>query len=90
MVERRQDEFHYVIIDFLASPENGLSTVGPAGDESEARWVEPGELCEYELVEGLAHIIRISRELSFDKANGGLRKADQNRFDFVAQLCPGH
>ncbi|MGH8557038.1 MAG: NUDIX hydrolase [Methylococcales bacterium] len=90
VVERMRNEFHYVIIDFLASTKKSSPfTVRPSGDVSDARWVETNNLSEYELVEGLARIIHISRELRLDKASGGLQRTGQSRSDFVAQLCAG-
>ncbi|MGR9105998.1 MAG: NUDIX hydrolase [Gammaproteobacteria bacterium] len=89
VVERIQDGFHYVIVDFLAAVANGSSwIVRPDGDVSEARWVGLDELPDYDLVEGLADIIHRSRPIALGGATGGLRDTSRNHADFVAQPCP--
>lgn len=59
VVERRLEGFHYVIIDFLATPldETGMPPIA-GGDVSEAYWVGLDTLPTYALVEGLEAIIR--------------------------------
>ncbi|MGH8474225.1 MAG: NUDIX hydrolase [Methylococcales bacterium] len=86
VVERIESEFHYVIIDFLASPKSrGPLTLHAADDVSDVRWVETGDLAQYEIVEGLAAIIHVARELSLGKApDSGLRHRGNNCSDFVA------
>lgn len=91
VVERMQDGFHYVIIDFLAGTENyGSFALRPAHDVSEVRWVDPSDFSDYEIVEGLIEIIHRSRTLSLDRTNGGLRDLSGSRSDFVLQPCPAH
>jgi ADP-ribose pyrophosphatase YjhB (NUDIX family) len=59
VVERRVENFHYVIIDFLADLALGTdSQPVAASDAGEARWVAVRELAHYDLVEGLEEIIR--------------------------------
>jgi ADP-ribose pyrophosphatase YjhB (NUDIX family) len=59
VADRRVENFHYVIIDFLAwlateSPPNPE----PASDAAEARWIAPREIDTLPLVEGLESVIR--------------------------------
>ena len=59
VVERRVEGFHYVIIDYLCQLVNEDNCQPVArSDVSEARWVSLDHLGEYDLVEGLAEIIR--------------------------------
>jgi 8-oxo-dGTP diphosphatase len=89
VVERILDGFHYVIIDFLARTNNtGVYDVYPASDVSDARWVGGGDLRAYDLVEGLAAIIAVSRILNSGTQTGGLRTTNGTLSDFVAQI--GH
>ncbi|MGH8547976.1 MAG: NUDIX hydrolase [Methylococcales bacterium] len=89
VVERMQENFHYVIIDFLAGiKKGGPFTLSPAGDVSDARWVSLRDLHGYDLVEGLAEIIHISQTLVIDGPNGGLRETNRSQSDFVARPCP--
>jgi 8-oxo-dGTP diphosphatase len=91
VVERIQESFHYVIIDFLATPKPaGPFTLRPAGDVSDARWVYQSELRKYDLVQGLEEILLISHTLSTNGPRGGLRGTDWSQSDFVAQPCPAH
>lgn len=55
-VERLDDEFHFVIMDFEVTV---MSTEEPiaASDAAEARWVRLEELHELNLVEGLAYFL---------------------------------
>lgn len=58
VVERRIDQFHYVIVDFLAELEEVCPTIPVAQtDVSEARWVNMQQLDDFELVPGLKEII---------------------------------
>lgn len=85
VVERIDDRFHYVIIDFLAKPKHfdclGLT---PSGDVSDARWVEIQNLAEYELVEGLEAIIQVA--IASQEYAGGLKSTRPDATDFVADL----
>ena len=58
VVERRIEDFHYVVIDFLAqliSSDNEMPIART--DVSDVRWVSIERLKEYELVPGLEEII---------------------------------
>ncbi|MDO8939008.1 MAG: NUDIX domain-containing protein [Methylicorpusculum sp.] len=58
VVERRIDQFHYVIVDFLAELEEACSSIPVAQtDVSEARWVSMQQLDDFELVPGLQEIM---------------------------------
>ena len=59
VVERRIENFHYIIIDFMATltPE-GLKVPRACSDVDEARWIQVKKLEKYDLVEGLEKIIR--------------------------------
>lgn len=62
VVERRQEGFHYIIVDFLArldSPE--YSEIRPADDASAAAWVAENELYQYPIAEGLLPILQRAR-----------------------------
>lgn len=47
--------YHYVLIDYLATPESG--EVRPGSDAADCRWVPVGELGRYETTEGLAAMV---------------------------------
>ncbi|MCI0654735.1 MAG: NUDIX hydrolase [Methylococcaceae bacterium] len=91
VVERRQGCFHYVIIDFLANINPGGPLIPrPAGDVSDARWVGLDELSGYDLVEGLAEVVHISRTMRLDGSTGGLTETNRSQSDFLARPCPAH
>jgi len=72
VVERRIEDFHYVVIDFLAqliSSDNEMPIART--DVSDVRWVSMERLKEYELVPGLEEIIiRTDRALQQGKLPG--------------------
>lgn len=84
VVERRVENFHYVIIDFLAElNSNSALTPMPASDVSAAAWVPLKELAHYDLVEGLPEIIqRAYRYRSFE-SNFGLCDIGKHGVDFI-------
>ncbi len=47
--------YHYVLIDYLATPESG--EVRPGSDAADCRWVPIAELARYETTEGLAAMV---------------------------------
>jgi ADP-ribose pyrophosphatase YjhB (NUDIX family) len=47
--------YHYVLIDYLATPESG--DLRPGSDAADCRWVPVGELGRYETTEGLAAMV---------------------------------
>ncbi|MGR9087229.1 MAG: NUDIX hydrolase [Gammaproteobacteria bacterium] len=84
VVERRIENFHYVIIDFLAVlKDEGQSTPTAQSDVSEARWVGMDKLGDYQLVEGLPEIIRRSHRVHCRGVQAGLSANDSNNTDFL-------
>jgi len=49
-------QYHYVIIDYLASWKRGELTLSQ--EVLEARWVTPGELARYDLTDGTLEVIQ--------------------------------
>ena len=72
VVERRVEDFHYVVIDFLAQLISSDKEVPMARtDVSDVRWIGMDRLKEYELVPGLEEIItRTDRALQQGKLPG--------------------
>jgi 8-oxo-dGTP diphosphatase len=59
VVERRIENFHYVIVDFLVELRDENENLPcAASDVSEARWIDLDEIDDYPLVAGLPEIIR--------------------------------
>jgi 8-oxo-dGTP diphosphatase len=87
LVERIIEGYHYVIVDFVATPKdpNGPAP-NPATDVSDARWVVLAELTHYPLVEGLERVIRIAYESLRSGFAVGLIDADGNGRDFLPTL----
>lgn len=84
VVERRIENFHYVIIDFLAElVDHDLATPIAQSDVADARWVDVEKLSDYPLVVGLAEIILRSRRLNLSRVNSGLLATDSKATDFV-------
>jgi len=85
VVERRIEGFHFVIIDFLASPVGqGNYAVHAADDAAEARWVALRELDGYALVEGLRPVIDAADRVRRKPGRGGLCDRGGSGSDFVA------
>jgi len=62
VVERRQEGFHYIIIDFLAElADPGLSAIHPADDASACAWVAEADLSDYPIADGLLPILERAR-----------------------------
>lgn len=70
VVERMGDDFHYVILDYLARAIRSISASGDnsakltpvaSSDASAARWVPPDELLKLPLTEGLYVILERAR-----------------------------
>ena len=55
-VERRDDDHHFVILDFTVSVEGGSPVAG--GDASAVAWVLVGDLSGVDLVDGLEAFLR--------------------------------
>jgi mutator protein MutT len=83
VVERRQEGFHYVIIDFLAyliDPAN--TNIIPADDASAAAWVAENELSHYPIAEGLLPILERAR-LAYRGEKLGLADIKGLATDFI-------
>ena len=62
VVERRQEGFHYLIVDFLAYLIDPKQTaIHPADDASAAAWVAKADLHQYSIAEGLLPILEKAR-----------------------------
>ncbi len=48
-------QYHYVLIDYMATPEGGIARAG--SDAAEARWVPLAELGRYDTTDGLAAMV---------------------------------
>ncbi|MGZ8095008.1 MAG: NUDIX hydrolase [Methylosarcina sp.] len=85
VVERRVENFHYIIIDFLVRLQNQQIDVSPVAqsDASEARWVDIAELADYPLVEGLAEIILRGYFVHRSNSTRGLVDIQAKATDFV-------
>lgn len=63
VVERRQEGFHYVIIDFIAAlTDPKQSQAKPADDAADCAWVAEEELGDYLVAEGLLPILERARQ----------------------------
>ncbi len=83
VVERRQEGFHYVIVDFLAYLANANQTnIQPADDASAAAWVAENKLKEYAIAEGLLPILERAR-LAHRGENIGLGDVGGLGTDFI-------
>lgn len=86
VVERRVENFHYVIIDFLAQLMDQPTVLPVAqSDASEARWIDVADLADYPLVEGLAEIIRRSHAVHVGTGSDGLVDLQARATDFVVR-----
>ncbi len=84
VVERNIENFHYVIIDFWARLEPGkISQPQARSDASDARWIMPGDLPDYPLVDGLQEIIRNAYLRRKNGDAGGLIDVRGTRTDFI-------
>ena len=76
VADRAIEGFQYVIIDLLAE----LTAASPreprtGSDAADSRWVAPGQLADYPLVEGLAAVIRAGQARRLNGAARGLLAA---------------
>lgn len=60
VVERMGDDYHFVILDYVARAIGGALAAG--GDARDARLVDEGELAELALTEGLRDVLARARE----------------------------
>lgn len=73
VVERIFKDYHYVIVDYLATPQKQSVLIpSPAGDVDAAAWVKLIRLDEYDLSEGLQRIIIRAQQLRTAKPAFGL------------------
>lgn len=88
VVERRQEGFHYLIVDFLARiADPNHTTPNPSDDATEAAWVEEAELSRYAIAEGLLPILKRAR-LAHRGSALGLADADGLGTDFIPIAGP--
>jgi len=84
VVERRVEDFHYVIIDYLAVLADQEATMPTAqSDVAEAKWIGLENLAEYALVPGLADIIESSYRLYTGDYLAGLYDVDSAGTDYI-------
>ncbi len=87
VVERRQEGFHYLIVDFLAYlADPDRTAVQPADDVSEAAWVAEADLNQYPIAEGLLPILQRAR-LAHRGESLGLCDVDGLGTDFIPVAC---
>ena len=71
VVERRQEGFHYVIIDFLVYLQNPAKAEAQSADDASAcAWVAEDELDLYPVAEGLLPILQRARRAARGEAVG--------------------
>jgi len=63
VVERMGDDFHFVILDYLARPIGGTLTAG--SDVTDARWVTDDELAALPHTDGLLAVLARARATSW-------------------------
>lgn len=84
VVERRLEGFHYVIIDFYVQLVNEEKCVPIAqSDVAEAKWVGLDDLGDYELVAGLAEIIKRTYDCLVTSGLSGLQDVGLKGTDFI-------
>jgi 8-oxo-dGTP diphosphatase len=85
VVERRIEEFHYVIIDFLATLQScDYAQPQAGGDAAQAKWVDIQQLKNYPLVETLQEIIM---RVCNARSNAlGLQDWNDARNDYILPL----
>ncbi|WP_442498521.1 NUDIX hydrolase [Methylobacter sp. sgz302048] len=87
VVERRIENFHYVIIDYLALLIDEEQAVPIAqSDIADAKWVNLENLADYELVEGLAEIVRRTFCIYKEDHLAGLYDVDSKGTDYIPLL----
>lgn len=83
VVERRVENFHYVIVDFLVElRDECANTPSAASDVTEARWINLENLENYPLVVGLSEIIRRTAV----RRNEGLLAPEDSATDFILPM----
>ena len=64
VVEIVKDEFHYVIMDYVAVFEGDPATLRAGDDAADARWVRLDQAAAYGITEGVRRVIARAVELS--------------------------
>lgn len=84
VVDRRLEGFHYVIIDFsvVLVDENTAVPIAQS-DVAEAKWIDLDVLEQYDLVDGLAEIIRRTYKCSVKEGLVGLTNSNLLGTDFI-------
>jgi ADP-ribose pyrophosphatase YjhB (NUDIX family) len=62
VIERMGDDYHYVILDYLANVIGGGPTPMPGDDVRAARFVDAAELATLPLTDGLVSVLERARE----------------------------
>jgi 8-oxo-dGTP diphosphatase len=84
VVERRLEGFHYVIIDFCVQlVDERLCVLIAQSDVDEAKWIGLDELGQYDLVVGLAEIIKRSYDCLSKCGLTGLHDVNLKGTDFI-------
>ncbi len=84
VVERKLEGFHYVIVDFFVELIDGENSVLIAqSDVAEARWVRVDDLGQFDLVVGLAEIIKRTYGWLGSGSPAGLQGVDLEEMDFI-------
>jgi 8-oxo-dGTP diphosphatase len=87
VVERRLEGFHYVIIDFSVQFVDGENCALIAqSDVAEAKWINLDDLGRYELVVGLAEIVRRTFDGLAKAGVAGLHDVDLAGTDFILPM----
>lgn len=87
VVERRVEQYHYVVMDFWAHLVDGEATPPVArSDVSDARWIALTKLDDYSLVPGLQEIILRTDRLVRQGKRPGLIDATGWGTDFIADI----
>ncbi|MCL7420959.1 MAG: NUDIX hydrolase [Methylobacter sp.] len=87
VVERRIENFHYVIIDYLALLNEGGNSIPIAqSDIADAKWVDLENIGDYDLVDGLAEIIRRAFSIYSGNCVAGLYDIDSKGTDYIPLL----
>ncbi|WP_156830490.1 NUDIX hydrolase [Methylobacter marinus] len=87
VVERRIENFHYVIIDYLALLHEGGNSIPTAqSDIADAKWVDLENIDDYDLVDGLAEIIRRAFNIYSGNCVAGLYDIDSKGTDYIPLL----
>ena len=88
VVERRVEQYHYIVLDFWAHLVGGEATQPVArSDVSDARWIALTRLDEYSLVPGLQEIILRTDRLVQQGKRPGLIDPTGRGTDFIPDMA---